>query len=313
MENNKSINILNKKGTYLGAFLVFAGALFFSGKAILVKMIYAEAPEVDHVALLALRMGFSLPFFLAIAFYKHQKSNEAQPISLKDWLSVLALGIGGYYVSSVLDFWGLEYVTASLERLILFTYPTLVVLISAMVLRKKITKVVFSALLVTYVGIVVVLLGEHIVINEHVMLGAVLVFMAAITYAIYLVGSERMIFKLGNIRYTSIVMSIACICVVFHFLAVHEVADLYISSSVIGKGACMALFCTVVPSFLIAQGIKIIGASSASIIASIGPICTLFLAWYFLGERIENIQILGTIIVVAGVALTSIYSKREAQ
>lgn len=297
----------------MGAFFVFAGALCFSGKAILVKMIYAEDPAVDHVLLLALRMGFSLPFFLAIAFYKHRQQDSQKAVALNDWLSIAALGIGGYYLSSVFDFWGLEYVTASLERLILFAYPTLVVLISAVVFRKKITKVLAWSLLLAYVGIFLVLLGERIVLNEHIMHGSVLIFMAAITYASYLVGSERMIYRLGNLRYTSLVMSIACICVVFHFLAVHKVSDLYISGSVLLKGACMAFFCTVIPSFLIAQGIKMIGASSAAIIASIGPICTLFLARYFLGERIEDIQILGTLIVVAGVALTSIYSKREAK
>lgn len=311
MENKKEI-LFKRKGTYLGAFFVFAGALFFSAKAVLVKMIYLESKSVDHVVLLTLRMGFSLPFFLAIAFYHQRKTHELNNKLLpNDWLMILGLGFGGYYLSSVFDFWGLEYVTASLERLILFIYPTIVVLLSLIVFRRRLNKTLVFSLMLAYLGIAIVLFGEQLNENVDVIKGVILIFLAAFTYACYLVGSEKMIFRLGNAQYTSVVMSIACACVLIHFFVLNDLDTLNLSPSILYKALFMAIFCTVIPSFLISEGIKRIGASNASVIASIGPVSTIFLARYFLEEKIEPIQILGTFFVIAGVLVTSLYGKVE--
>ena len=273
----------------------------------LVKLIYSEASAVDHITLLTLRMGFSLPFFLIISAYKHYSSVKEEPLSNTDWFRVFCLGVGGYYLSSVFDFWGLEYVTASLERLILFIYPTMVVLISLVVFRKKANKVVVWSLVLAYSGISIVLWGEDVGVNQDMSKGSILIFFAAITYAGYLVGSEKMIHKLGNARYTSLVMSIASVCVILHFALTHSIYDFNLPTIVFIQAIIMAIFCTVIPAFLISYGIKSIGASNAAIIASIGPVSTIFLAHYFLGETIEDIQVIGTFFVIAGVVLTSIY------
>jgi drug/metabolite transporter (DMT)-like permease len=296
----------------LGAFSVFAGALFFSGKAILIKQIYLNNPAIDHVMLLALRMGFSLPFFLIVAFLSSNKVNSGNslPVSKFEYFQIVLLAFGGYYLSSVFDFWGLEFVSASLERLILFVYPTFVVLISAFIYKKKITKVTLLALLLAYAGIFLVLSAENLANNSNMAIGVILVFAAAFTYACYLAGSETMINKLGNARYTSLVMSLACIFVLGHYVVRVGFEWPQLSALVVWQGLAMAVFCTVIPAFLISNGIKHIGSANAAIIASVGPVSTIFLANYFLGEKIEPIQAVGTVFVLAGVILVSLKGRK---
>lgn len=276
-------------------------------------MIYIESPDVGHITLLTLRMGFSLPFFLIIALSRTRGDHHSRAsITSKDWKYILILGVGGYYLSSVFDFWGLEYITASLERLILFIYPTIVVFISFIIYKRKVTNVMISALALAYIGILTVMFDEDISRNSQTAIGSILILMAAITYASYLVGSEHMIKKLGNARYTSIVMSVASICVILHFFAINSFEDIFhISSSTLYKSLAMSVFCTVIPAFLVSEGIRKIGSSHAAIIASIGPVSTIFLAHYFLEERISSIQIIGTILVLGGVILISTSSRQD--
>lgn len=270
---------------------------------------YSEVPELNHVTLLALRMGFSLPFFLLIAFFRLKKPNSSEShLDRKDQFTIIGLALFGYYLSSVFDFWGLEYVSASVERLILFIYPTLVVVISLVIYKRRISKIIIIALLFAYTGIALVLGFENE--QTHHLKGSILIILAAITYASYLVGSEYMIQKLGNVLYTSIVMSLACIFVLIDYFIRGSISILSLPVTILAQALCMAIFCTVIPSFLISEGIKKIGSANAAVVASIGPISTLFLANYFLGETITNIQLLGTVLVLVGVMLISIFGKK---
>lgn len=296
----------------IAAVLVFLGAVCFSTKAVLVKLAYLY--EIDSLSLLALRMLFSLPFFLLIAFLFHKRSanvQHLQPISKKDWISIISLGIVGYYLASYFDFIGLQYITASLERLILFVYPTLVVLISALLYQKKITKEQWIALFLTYIGIACAFSDQTTLMqNENIWLGASLVFISALTYAIYLIGSGQLLPRIGTARYTSYVMTIACIAVLVHYIIANPFNLLNFPLPVYGLAFLMAIFSTVTPAFLVSEGIRIIGSSNASIIGSVGPISTIILAYIFLGERIGEWQIFGTFLVIGGVSIIALQKKK---
>lgn len=297
----------NKIAPFIGAISVFIGAIAFSGKAIMVKLVYQH--EVDYITLLALRMGFSLPFFLIIAFFSKPviAGSEFRP---KDFFGLFFLGLIGYYLSSIFDFAGLQYVTASLERLILFIYPTLVVIMSAIFLKKKITPIIYLALALTYVGIFIVFYPELQLMPSNLLSGSILIFLAAFTYALYLMGSGSLIPKFGVILYTCYVMSIASIAVLIHFLISTDLHSLHLDNDVYFYGAAMAIFCTVLPSFLISYGIKLIGAGKAAIIGSVGPVSTLIMAYVFLGERITFVQLMGTTFVLAGVIIVGSLGKK---
>lgn len=284
----------------VGVMLVFIGAVLFSSKAILVKLSYQY--EVDAVSLLALRMIFSLPFYIAIVLISNKKT-ERPDVSKANWLKVIFLGIMGYYLASYFDFTGLKYITAGLERLILFIYPTLVVLISAVVYKKPIRKKEVFALLLTYGGIGIVVFNDLSIHQNNAIKGSILIFFSALTYAIYLIGSGKLIPVLGTIRFTAYAMIVSTIAVLLHYLLLENISIFNLPSEVYGLALLMAVFATVIPSFCISEGIRMIGSSSASIVGSVGPISTIILAYIFLGENITLNQLSGTILVLAGVLI----------
>lgn len=312
---NTKLSATFRQSNLFAAILVFIGAVGFSTKAVFVKLAYQY--DVDSISLLALRMAFSLPIFIGVAWWSHQGQQDNYEIHGKDWLYTFILGAIGYYLASFLDFLGLQYITAGMERLVLFTYPTLVVIISAIFLKKKIKKVHYIALSLTYVGIGVAFL-EHLQsdnhlgdTNEHFLLGAALVFGAALAYAIYLVGSGYILPRLGTLRYNSLSMSAAGLAVLVHHAVVNQLALFDFAPPVYYYGIAMALFSTVLPSFLIAEGIRIIGATNASIIGSIGPISTIILAYIFLGEQLGWWQWGGTLLVIVGILLISLQKHKK--
>ncbi len=287
----------------IGAAFALIAAVAFSGKAILVKLAYAY--PVDAVTLLTLRMVFSVPFFLAVSVWKVNGSQTN--LSARDWLTVITLGLIGYYVGSLLDFWGLYYIPASLERLILFLYPTLVLLLSAWLLRRPIRRYEVTALIVCYAGIATVLLKGISLNAVHLSLGATLVFGSALTYAVYLIGSASIIARIGSIRFTAYSMTVTSIAIVLHFLLTHDPASLKQPSAVYGLAIGMALLSTVLPAFLISEALNRIGAKKTSIIGSVGPVSTLILGAVFLNETITALQLLGTGLVIAGVLWISLH------
>ena len=289
----------------MGALLAVLGVLGFSFKAILIKLAYRSAP-VDPVALLTLRMLYSAPFFMAMAWWSGRAAG-VPPIGRRDALRLAGLGFIGYYLSSLLDFLGLQYVTASLERLMLFLYPTIVVMLSAVFLGKPITGRTLAALALSYGGIALAVVHDiHITGDPHTIgLGAALVFGSAVGYAIYLVGAGGIIARLGSSRFIAWAMLASTLYVSLQFALTRPVAALDLPVSVHLLSVAMALFCTVLPTWMIAESIRRIGASTASLVGSLGPMFTIGFGAVLLGERVNLLQMAGVVLVLAGVMLVT--------
>jgi drug/metabolite transporter (DMT)-like permease len=294
----------------LGCLFVLLAAFGFSAKAILVKLAYGYSPELDAITLMLLRMAISLPFFLFVAVWSNRASvqiSDDQRMRARDWLLILVLGFLGYYLSSLLDFEGLAYISAGLERLILYLYPTFVVLLTALVYRKAINRHQGFALLLTYAGILLVYADYQIKSNsEKIFIGTAFVASSAMTFAVFLVGSGALIKRIGAMRFTGYSMTVACVITGLHFIIRHDGYALHLLPvNVYGLASIMAIFSTVLPSFLMNAGIQRIGAGSASIVSSAGPIGTLVLAFFILGEVLTIKQLAGTCVVLVGVYVVS--------
>lgn len=281
-------------------------ALGFSAKAIFIKIAYATA-HVDSITLLALRMLFSLPFFLGMAWWG---SRGRAPLTARDWLLLAWFGFLGYYFSSLLDFLGLKYISAALERLILFTYPAVVLVLSAVLYGRSIHGREILALIVSFSGIAIVFaqdlkLGES---PRALWIGGGLIFAASLTYSIYLVGNTPLIHRLGATRFTGMAASISSLFVLGHFLTAHSPGDLNIPASLYLTVLALALVSTAVPIWMTSEALRRIGPNRVAIISSIGPILTIWMGALFLGETVNAVTYLGAILVLTGVALvTSIH------
>lgn len=285
----------------LGGLYIFLGSFCFSTKAIMIKMAYSY-PGIDAVDVLTLRMLFALPFFIVIGYFNTINSQETN-LTKSDWLKMVGLGLIGYYISSIFDFKGLEYVSAGLERLILFAYPTIVILISSIFYKQPITKYQYLALGITYLGIGFAIIPDGQTNSPNLLIGSFYIVGAAITYAIYLVESGRLIPKIGPIRFTSITMSFAAVGICIHFIIVNGFELFKYPLEVYGICLLMAIVATVIPTFLLSAGMQLIGSGNSAIISTIGPVSTIFLAYIFLHESLNSIQYLGMILVLFGVIL----------
>ena len=285
----------------IGFLLATGAALGFSAKAIFVKLAYNY--DVDAITLLMLRMMFALPFFITIAWLEERKKSSR--ISKRQFIIITMLGLVGYYLSSLFDFMGLMYISAGLERLILFIFPTMVVFISAVFLGKRIHKEAYIALALSYTGIVMAMLNDVQISGEHVLLGSTLVFSATVTFSVFLVGSGEVIPKVGARRFTAYAMIVSCIAVFVHFVAIRGFADFHQPMPVYAYGFAMAVFSTVLPAFMLAAAIHRIGASNTSIIGGLGPVVTIGLAAIFLAEPLTLMQLTGAGLVMSGVFVLS--------
>ncbi len=295
-----------KSSTYFisGIFICLLGAVCFSTKAIFVKLAYRDT-DVDAITLLTLRMIFSLPFFILTAFAASNKTTNVK-FTPSQWIYIAGIGLLGYYVSSLLDFLGLQYVSAGIERLVLFVYPTMVLLILALVFRHKVEPKQWVAVFITYVGLSMAFFGEANLKeaqNENFYLGVALIFICAITYAMYTVGSGKMIPIVGAAKFNSYAMSFACVGVVIHFLFSSHQSLFDQSAQVYIYTVLMAGLSTVIPSYLVSEGIKRIGSDNAAIVGSVGPVSTIVQAYFFLAEPIIAIQIVGTVLILFGVVI----------
>lgn len=286
--------------TFFAFFLTFLGVLLFSAKAVLVKLAYHY--DIDALSLLVLRLMFSLPFYIGVIIVTARPSKLSK-FSGFDYLKIMVLGILGYYLASYLDFAGLKYVSASLERLIIFIYPTLVVIITAIILRKRPPMEQRIAIMVTYFGVFLAFYKDTNVNGPHTLLGTLLVFGSALSYAFYLVGTGDLLPRFGTKLFTSFAMIVSTSATLIHFFIANSNSLLHYPKEVYLLALIMAIFCTVIPSFLISEAIKRLGASNVAIMGSIGPICTISLASILLGEHLNIFQMLGTLIVVSGVLL----------
>jgi drug/metabolite transporter (DMT)-like permease len=290
----------------LGFWLAVGAAFGFSAKAIFVKLAYAVpvegAPHVDAVTLLALRMAFSAPVFGIAAL----RTRSAGSLSVRQWLALLAVGLAGYYGASILDFWGLMYISAGLERLILFTYPTLTVLFGVLFFHKTLGRREALALLLTYAGIAAAFAHDLGLAADgrSVWIGAALVFASSLSYAIYLVGGGQLIARLGSGRFTALAMAVATGATLLHYGLARPWDELFRQPwPIYALAAGMALVSTVIPVFMQSAAIKLIGAGRASMIGMLGPLATLALGWLLLDEAISVWQTGGAAFVVLGVLL----------
>jgi drug/metabolite transporter (DMT)-like permease len=286
-----------------GGFLItLIGAVMLSTKAIFVKLAFQQT-SVDALSLLALRMIFSLPFYLLAVWWSRRK--QLAPLSRKQILYIIGLGIMGYYVSSLLDFMGLQYISAGLERLVLFLYPTFAILINYFLFRQSVSKLQHAALFLTYSGIILAFLSE---LNfesgsPSVIWGSFLVLLCAITFSIYIVGTGRLVQQVDSTLFTAYAMLAATFGIFVHFALRGNYQVFNMDTSLWWYGILLAIIATVIPSFLVSEGMKRIGSNNVAIILAVGPVSTILQAYFFLGERITMLQITGTILVIAGVLL----------
>ncbi|MFZ6775615.1 DMT family transporter [Undibacterium sp. Ji83W] len=293
--------LIARRHYLIGLAIALTGAILFSTKAIVAKLIYRY--NVDAVTLICFRMAFSLPIFAAIAVWQMHKSGS---LSKADRWRLVGLGLVGYYLSSFLDFLGLQYISAGLERLILFLTPSFVLLISAFFLKRTVSMLEWAALLVSYLGIVLVFFHDLKLGGDYVMLGSALVLGAAISYAIYLIQSGQLVQRLGSLRLVSYAMCVSSAACIGQFFILRPASMLVQPLAVYSLSIVNAIVCTVLPVFMTMIAVKRIGAATASQAGMIGPVSTLFLGAYFLGEPITSWQMAGTVLVMGGMYLLSV-------
>lgn len=312
-------------GRQLGFAAATLGAIAFSGKAIVAKLMYRLG--ADAVSTVGMRMAYALPLFAVLAWWASRTdSARATPLSRRDWLDVIGLGFCGYYLASTLDFMGLQYISASLERAILYLNPTLVLILSAVFLGERIRGAALAAMALAYSGVLVVFLHDIDALQlgrsaaasgptgaagpwHDVLLGGALVFASALSYAVYLMGSGTVVQRLGSLRLVSHASCVACVLCIVQWAVVHAA-----SGGRIGAWAHLpwqshalsvlnAVACTVLPIWLVMQGVKHLGASMASQVGMIGPLSTLWMASVWLGEPVTPQLLCGTAAILAGVVL----------
>ncbi len=299
----------HRRSIHIGIACVLAGSIAFSGKPVLVKAAYQHG--VDTTTLLALRMLFALPFFLALAWQVRGGGTSARLV-LGDWLRLAWLGLTGYYLASILDFWGLGYINAGLERLILFLYPTLVVVLGAWLAGRRVARREAWALTLSYGGIALAFASDlHLATDRGgLLLGSALVFGSAVTYALYLLASGDTIARVGPRRTAAYAMLISTVLVLAQFAATQPLAALRQPLPIYGLALAMAVFSTVLPAVLLAEAIKRIGAGQVALVGSAGPIITIYLGVVVLGEPATVVQLIGAGLVLAGVLQVTLPGRR---
>ena len=287
----------------VGILCVIAGTFCFASKGILIKLAYLYG--ISATPLLTLRMLFALPFYAATAIWLSPQA--LTPLQKGDGWKIIGLGLLSYYLSSLLDFLGLEYISAGLERLILYIYPTLVLLMLAFWKHERINNTVKLALAIAYSGMILVFAQDLRLTSDInlTLFGAALVFASTISFALFVVLAGDMIKKVGSTRFTSYAMLAACGGVIAHGITLGDIQDLQQPQPVYWLAIGLAFFCTVIPSFLMNKGISLIGSGKTALIGSIGPIITLFLGALVLNEAITLIQLIGAALVIGGVSLAT--------
>lgn len=290
----------------IGFLCAVTGVLGFSIRPLLVKVAYGYG--ADPITLLTLRMGFALPFFLGMGVWAARGSVTA-PLTGRDIALVAALGLVSNYLASLLDFLGLQYVSAGVGRLILFLYPTIVLALSALFLKRAVTWREAAALLLSYAGLALVMAHAGGGPSTDLPLGAALVFGGAVSYAIYLVAGSRAVLRIGSMRFTSWVMSFATLAVLLHFLLTRPLAALDLPWQVYGLGAIMGVISTALPVLLTTEALRRLGANDTALVGSLGPVLTIGLAWLGIDEVMTPLQIVGSGLVLGGVMLVTFKPK----
>ena len=292
-----------------GLLLAAAGAIAFSGKAIIVKLSYRYG--VDAVTVIMYRMLLALPFFLLLGWWSERQTfARVNPLSKRDVMGIVALGFVGYYLSSYLDFLGLQYITASLERLILYLNPTLVVVLGWLLFKKPIQPIRMLAMAVSYSGVMLVFAHELSFAGTDVVLGSSLVFASALTYGVYLIYSGQLVQRVGAMRLVGWATSVACVCCIVQFLVLRPLSAAVVPTEVLWLAALNALACTVAPVLMVMMAIERIGAALTAQTGMIGPMATITLGVLLLDEPLNVWIGLGTLLVLSGVYIVSKYGAK---
>lgn len=290
--------------------LALLGAVFFSGKAIVVKLAYVY--PVDASTLLAMRMLLSLPLFLGALVFTTLREKNAVKMTVKDYGLITLAGLLGYYLASLFDFMGLQYITAGLERLILFTYPSIVLLISCAIKQRWPEPWQLMCMALSYVGLAVVYGHETVLIGDNTALGVLLVFVSAVCYASYLIVGERLLKRLGTIRVTAMATLVSATAILIQINLQQPISIILEQPlPVWGWSLVNAVFCTFVPVFSVMTAISLIGAPRVSQLGMIGPIATIALGTWILKEPFTIWHAAGTALVILGVALLSMKKTKE--
>lgn len=297
-----------------GLVFALAGVVGFSFRPILVKLCYAAYPA-SPVTLLFLRMTLSLPIFILVAWLlsRQKAGGKRIPLAPRDWAQVAGLGFVGYYMASFLDFLGLQYVGAGIGRLISFLYPTMVVLLSLLFLKKRPAPREIAALVITYAGIALVVSGQIAgTPNDRLFVFGVLLCLAnALSYAVYLVAGGELTRRIGSMRFTAYTMIAATVPAVVQFVVIEPFAALRLPGQMWWYVLLMVVFATIVPVFLAAEALKRIGANQFALIGGVSPVVTVFAAAIGLEEPVTFLQVAGSILVISGVLLVSLKPKRS--
>ncbi|MDR0259963.1 MAG: DMT family transporter [Comamonas sp.] len=284
------------------------GAIAFSGKAIIVKLAYRHG--VDAITLIMYRMLFALPLFVIMAWW----AGRGKPaLSLRDWLAVIALGFCGYYLSSYLDFAGLSYISAGLERLILYLNPTLVLALGWLLYRKVASGRQLLGLAISYAGVMLVF-GMELYTHgagQQVGWGATLVFLSAVSYAVYLVYSAQYVKRLGALRLVGLATSFACLFCIAQFLLTRPLQAAQVDSAVIWLSVLNATLCTAVPVLLVMLAVERLGAATVAQTGMIGPLSTILMGVWLLGEPLTPVMVGGTALVLTGIYVFTHQTKRQ--
>ncbi|MBM3734151.1 MAG: DMT family transporter [Acidobacteria bacterium] len=294
-----------RRDHYLGVTFAIVSALGFSGKAIFVKLAYAGA-KIDATVLLTLRMLFSAPFFALIA-WRASRDASRPPLSRGDWMWLVWLAFVGYYASTYLDFWGLEYISAALERIILFTYPAWVLLISAVWTRQPVRGRDIASLALSFFGIAMSFVNDMRFVGPGPMVwkGSLLVFGASVVYSFYLLGSKHVVLRIGSQRFTAWVVILAGLMMGTQFVLTRPLSQLVHPPRVYWMSLALAVVSTVVPIICVVQALKRISPAMVAVCSTIGPVLTILMASVFLDEPLTMMQVVGALLVLAGVGLIS--------
>ena len=293
-----------------GLLLAVGGVVFFSLRPIFIKLAYAYV--TDPITLLALRMVFSVPFFIAAALWVRSATGH-RPLAGRELAAVVALGVLSYYGASFLDFLALQYIPAGLGRLLLFTYPTIVVILSAVLLRKGVTGREVAALVITYAGLLLVFAQSLEGEQKNFWLGAGFAFASSICYAVYLVAGAEVISRVGSVRFTAYAMSAASVACILQFLLLRPLSALDVPAPVYGYAIAMAVFSTALPVFMTSEALRRVGANTVAIVGALGPVSTIVFGWLGLEEVMTPLQLAGAALVLVGVVVISLRTKAANQ
>ncbi|WP_416306944.1 DMT family transporter [Neptunicella sp. SCSIO 80796] len=291
-----------KQSSFASAVLLaLAGTFMFSMKPILIKQVYLLG--VDSSQLIALRMLFAAPLYFAVGLYLWQKNPLARSLYITKMPVILGLGILGYYVASYLDLMALQYISAQLERVVLFCFPTIVVLLSRWVFKTPMPRNIWLILGLSYAGILLIFGHDMATLGHDVLLGTLLVFIGAVSFAVYTLWSKPLIAQVGSLMFTCIAMLSASIVILIHFSLTHSISALNVGNQALLLTLLIAIFATVVPSFLVAEAISRMGPERTSVVGTCGPVITSVVAVFWLGEAFTLFHLAGLSMVMLAVWL----------